>query len=59
MAQCCPILFPHTGHDLVDSAHAKTLFMGNNSTLVYSGSIFFPVRFKWAFKIKEMFLQNL
>ena len=58
MVQCCPILSPHTGRDLVDSVHAKTLFMGRNSLLVYFGSIFFPVRFKWALKIQEMFLQN-
>ena len=46
MVQCCPILSPHTGRDLVDSAHAKTLFKRNNSTLVFFGSTSFPVKFK-------------
>ena len=51
MVQCYPILSPHTGRDLVDSAHAKTLFKRNNSTRDYFGSTFFPVRFKWALKL--------
>ena len=51
MVQCYPILSPHTGRDLVDSAHAKTLFKRNNSKRVYFGSTLFPVRFKWALKL--------
>ena len=51
MVECCLILSPHTGHDLVDSVNAKTLFIGKNGTLVYFGVDFFPVRFKWALKV--------
>ena len=59
MVECYPILSPHTGRDLVDSAHAKTLFMGNNSTLVYFGSTFFPVRFKWALKLYGKYFHRI
>jgi len=55
MVECYPILSRHTGRDLVDSAHAKTLFKRNNSTLVYFGSTFFPVRFKWLSKYRKCF----